>query len=120
MWLIATAAIALMGACAEPSATRTVTAGQSGTSIDLRVGDTLLITLDGNPSTGFDWAPVGSVSPVLDLAERTFTPSGTALGASGTVTFRFSAAAPGTIHLVMKLQPELGIRAVAAPLSRPR
>lgn len=99
--LIATVAIVLLAACAEQPATRTVTAAQSGTSVELRVGDTLVVALDGNPTTGFDWALVGSVTPPLELAERTFTPSGTALGAPGTVSYRFKAAAPGTTRIVM-------------------
>lgn len=78
-----------------------MTFAQSGSSIDLRVGDTLLVALDGNPTTGFDWALVGPASPALDLAERSFAVSSTALGAPGTVTYRFRAVAQGSTDLVM-------------------
>ena len=91
----------LLASCAAQPTTRTVTFLQSGSSIDLRVGDTLLVALDGNPTTGFDWELVGSASPALDLAERSFAPSSAALGAPGTVTYRFKAAAQGSTDLVM-------------------
>ena len=99
--LITVMSLLFLASCTAQPSTRTVTLAQSGSSIDLRVGDTLLVALEGNPTTGFDWALVGSASPALDLVERTFAPSSTALGASGTVTYRFKAAAQGNTDLVI-------------------
>ena len=87
--------------CAPQPTTLTVGASQSGSSIDLRVGDTVVVALESNPSTGFDWALVGSTAPVLDPGQRTYTSSGTALGAPGTVTYRFRAMAEGSTRLVI-------------------
>jgi inhibitor of cysteine peptidase len=99
--LVTVLSLLFLASCAAQPATRTVTFAQSGSAIDLRVGDTLLVALEGNPTTGFDWALVGSASPALDLAERSFAPSSTALGAAGTVTYRFKAVAQGSTDLVM-------------------
>lgn len=99
-WL-ALVMILLGVSCAARAETVNVGAAQSGGSIDLRVGDTLVVRLDSSPSTGFDWAVVGSTAPVLDLGERTYTTGGTALGAAGTATYRFRAVAEGSTHLVI-------------------
>lgn len=100
-WL-ALVLILLGVSCTARAETVNVGAAQSGASIDLRVGDTLVVRLDSNPSTGFDWAVVGSTAPALDLSERTYTTGGTALGAAGTVTYRFRAAAEGSTQLVIR------------------
>lgn len=87
--------------CAPQPTTLTVGAAQSGASIDLRVGDTLVVALESSPSTGFDWALVGSAAPVLDPGQRAYTSSGTALGASGAVTYRFRAVTEGNTRLLI-------------------
>lgn len=37
-----------------------------------RVGDTIVISLDSNPTTGYDWTPVSYNSAILKLEGRTF------------------------------------------------
>lgn len=100
VWL-ALILIILTASCAPGAETVNVGAAHSGTPIDLRVGDTLVVGLESNPSTGFDWAMAGSSAPVLDLAERTYAPGGPALGAAGTVTYRFRAMAEGSTRLII-------------------
>ena len=93
--------ILAVASCAPQPTTLTVGAAQSGASIDLRVGDTLMVALESNPSTGFDWVLIGPTAPALDPGQRTYASSGTALGAAGTVTYRFRAAAEGTARLLI-------------------
>lgn len=73
----------------------------NGAVVDLRVGDTLDLSLPGNPSTGFSWSPdVPLVGSVLEpLGSPGFRPSGTGLGAGGEVTLRYRAATPGQFRL---------------------
>jgi inhibitor of cysteine peptidase len=93
--------ILALASCAPQPTTLTVGAAQSGATIDLRTGDTVVVALESNPSTGFDWVLVGPAAPALDSGQRTYASSGTALGAPGTVTYRFRAVAEGTTRLVM-------------------
>lgn len=37
-----------------------------------RVGDTVVLSLDSNPATGYDWTPVSYNSAILKLKGRTF------------------------------------------------
>ena len=73
----------------------------SGRSIATSVGDEIVVSLEGNPTTGFDWAVVGPIAPVLEQIDRTFTPQSSALGAGGTVRYRFRTAAAGTTTLTL-------------------
>jgi inhibitor of cysteine peptidase len=77
---------------------QTVAAGeaQSGSQVDLQVGDTLEITLESNPSTGYRWSQLTLDTSILrPLGEAEFRPAGSLLGASGTETFRFATARAG-------------------------
>jgi predicted secreted protein len=67
--------------------------------MELGVGDTLLLSLESTPGTGFDWNLSSPPTSMLELAERTVTPSGTLPGGPATVTYRFRAAAAGEATL---------------------
>lgn len=79
-----------------------LTKADKGSSVSLKVGDTLSIALDSNPSTGYSWqiaqndktllAPLGD--PTFDLGPKT-----PLAGASGTETFNFQAAGKGSATL---------------------
>jgi inhibitor of cysteine peptidase len=67
-----------------------VTEEVNGTQINLIEGDTLLVTLESNPSTGYRWE-IDAIAPEVlqQVGEPLFQPSSNQLGAGGTETFRF-------------------------------
>ena len=47
-----------------------LTESDSGRTLDLRVGDTIMVALSANKSTGFDWYPRHGAGDVQILAEK--------------------------------------------------
>lgn len=92
----------------------------SGSSIRLAPGQTLEISLAGNPTTGYSWTTEAGGDPVLRAAgEPTYAPDtdgGTLVGGGGTYTFAYEGAGPGTtrIELAYRRAWETGV----APLER--
>jgi inhibitor of cysteine peptidase len=68
----------------------------SGSMIELHVGDQVEIVLAGNPTTGYVWE-VGSpdITVVRQVGDPQFKPDSEAVGAGGTLTLLFEAIAPG-------------------------
>lgn len=92
-----------MAGCTGSSSTAQVTIDETsaGKTVSLKVGDTLEVRLEGNPSTGYEWsvaAPSGSA--LTQVGERTFVSKSTLLGAPGVYIFRFKAESKGTEELV--------------------
>ena len=74
--------------------------GDCGSSVDLNTGDALVLDMDGNPTTGYVWEVESSDPAVIKSAgEPEFNADSTAVGAGGTVTFRFTAVAKGQATL---------------------
>lgn len=71
-----------------------------GRTISLRRGQRLIVSLPGNPTTGFVWEELPGASEVLvRQGEPTYTSKGTALGAGGLYRFSFVAVAGGKVPL---------------------
>ena len=69
---------------------------KAGSLLSLHRGDKLIVTLPGNPSTGFGWQLATGADPMLvRLGEPIFTRGGKAFGTGGVYRFTFRAAAPG-------------------------
>lgn len=92
------------GTTVESSAIVTVTG--SG-PVSLRVGQQLDVTLESNPTTGYDWlidaAPDAAV--IEQAGEPSYQPAPVAsnvVGSGGTTTFRFDARAAGTTTVVLR------------------
>lgn len=82
------------------TSTRQLTEADNGRLIELNVGDTLEITLPGNPTTGFQWEVDSVDSAILrQVGESKFEPSNNAVGSGGQVTFRFEAVGTGQTEL---------------------
>jgi inhibitor of cysteine peptidase len=82
--------------------TKTLTAVDNGTAIELQPGDELIVRLDENPTTGYRWEIDrldGPLEPIADSYEM--SAPGT-IGGGGSHEFRFRAASPGTAHLTLK------------------
>jgi len=84
-----------------------VVASVSGSQIELKKGQTLVLTLESNPTTGYQWEVIECEESILQQkGEAEFKSSDTgnppASGKGGTETFRFDAqsAGKGTLKLV--------------------
>jgi len=77
-----------------------ITGQDAGTTVGLRVGELLEVTLAGNPTTGYMW-DVASVDPnILKPVEQLeFQADSKAIGSPGKLTLRFEAARPGKTPL---------------------
>ncbi len=80
---------------------RAVTNADAGTTITIQPGEMVIVTLPGNPTTGYRWEPVGAVTDsILQAVPGTdYQPAGTAIGGSGTFLFRYKAVGTGTAVL---------------------
>lgn len=82
-----------------------VTAADNGGEVALKPGETLTITLESNPTTGYSWQVMEINSTVLlqqGEPEYEQSPNSEGLvGAGGMERFRFEALAPGETTLVL-------------------
>jgi inhibitor of cysteine peptidase len=79
-----------------PEAQATVNEADAGSTVELRVGDTMEVVLDGNPTTGFSWETAAVDASVLkQLGDPGFQPDTSLLGSGGKFTFRFEAVGSG-------------------------
>lgn len=103
-------AIALPAGAAVVSRTVTVGSAANGKSLELKKGDTLVVRLAANPTTGYDWAIV-SKPKALELVKSTFlVPHSNAVGQGGTDVFRFSVrSGQGRLELAYRRSWEKGI-----------
>jgi inhibitor of cysteine peptidase len=105
-------AAATLGACGSKDdgagdnmAAGDVTVTASG-PVSVKVGQTLVVTLASNPSTGYSWA-ISTAPDAAVLAQDgdlTYTPSNPDVvmpGSGGTESVRFTAKAAGTTTLVL-------------------
>jgi predicted secreted protein len=73
-----------------------VTEAEAGEDFALAVGDTLVVRLAANPTTGYDWRLVSTNATLLPAAgDPQYAQAGELVGAGGVVTFRFLAEAAG-------------------------
>jgi len=65
--------------------------------ITLRIGDRLMIALEGNPTTGYEWMNtlLYEFETLREIREVEFRPDSTLLGAGGLFLFRYEAVAEG-------------------------
>lgn len=80
-----------------------ITDQDNGKDIDLPAGDTLVLRLESNPSTGFGWAIKGDPSP-LKLVKSSTKKNGQnshVVGAPVTQEFRLRAASAGMASLTL-------------------
>ena len=63
----------------------------NGTTVSLHRGDTLVVRLAGNPSTGYRWSTVRVPASLQLVAAQYVAPKPQRPGAGGTYVFRFRA-----------------------------
>jgi len=82
--------------------TTIVTASDNGTTITSHLGDTILVRLNENPTTGYRWQ-IERLDGPLELGEDSFQVSvGALIGSGGTREFRFRSTSVGTAKLELK------------------
>ena len=108
--IVVTALVLAGGALAG----RTVTIGQkaNGTTVHLKAGDRLRVSLAGNPSTGYTWKVLKVDRTVLEPGVWSYKPGGTNPGSGGVETRAFSAVKAGTTRLKLG-QVQAGSKRVA-------
>lgn len=85
--------------------THTLTAAQAGRVVTLRVGDTLRVELEENPTTGYRWQAQPVEAGVLEPASTSYEAAGEhAAGSGGTARLDFRAARPGRVTLRLELR----------------
>ncbi len=104
---LSTVLFAACGSEAEPAeSNRTIelTAADSGSTLSLRPGDEVVVTLESNATTGFDWQlETDPATEVLDLVDSEYVAPDTELvGAGGEEVWRFVATGEGTTHVAMR------------------
>jgi inhibitor of cysteine peptidase len=86
----------------EPAAPIHLTAKDSSSTQVMQVGQELNVTLEANPTTGYQWAVDGLIPAQLTMpAQPKFTASSNAIGSGGTQVWTLAAknAGKGTLKL---------------------
>jgi inhibitor of cysteine peptidase len=80
-----------------------VTSNDDGKQLNARVGEKIVITLDGNPSTGYTWEPKELDASMIQQVGSTEFKSGSPglVGAGGTLILTFKVLKPGTTTLTL-------------------
>lgn len=86
----------------------------NGGQVEMEVDQTLVISLESNPTTGFRWELIEVEDPILQsMGEAEYQPSESkeVVGAGGTEIFRFKAVSTGqmTLTLVYRRPWEEGV-----------
>jgi len=94
--------VVLVVSC-SPAKPVSLTAADNGSQVKVNSGDQIVITLDGNPSTGFSWE-AKNLDPTMfeQVGEPTFVSSNPGMvGAGGSLTLTFKALKAGTVPLTL-------------------
>lgn len=99
--LLSALLVAMLASCGQPQPTVTkLTAKDADSTVTLRVGDSLEIALEGNPTTGYTWETAPGAGSLLEQrGEREFKPDSSALGSGGMFMLRFKAIQQGEAQL---------------------
>ena len=96
-------------------ATITIDPNSTDQQIDVRVGDSIVVALPENPTTGFRWTIRTDLLPVAELLSDTFDPvAGEMFGAPGVRRFTFDATQTGRATLWLENCQEWEPNAAAA------
>jgi len=84
---------------------RTISVGETenGKTVEMNAGDTLKISLAGNPTTGYNWYVSSVDTQVLtQVGDPSFVASSNAMGAGGIITLTFQAPLAGETSLQLQ------------------
>ena len=78
-----------------------ITQDDQGRTFEANQGDLIVIRLEENPTTGYEW----EMSPVLELLDSDYSPDpGILMGRGGTRTLRFRAKSSGSEQIQLRLR----------------
>ena len=100
-YILALALLMLVpAACSQAADPVNISESDAGKTIELKKGDTLVVSLEGNITTGFNWemAAPGPAN-LKQIGEPEVTPTSGLVGASGTIVLKFSAVQTGQATL---------------------
>lgn len=83
-------------------ATIEVAGTDEGATISAAVGDTIVLRLPDNPTTGYQWELDPLPGTGLVAVESGFEPTSDLMGSGGTATWALQAQAPGTTVVRLK------------------
>ena len=94
--------ITMITAC-SPAKNVVLTASDNGKQVNFKVGEQIVITLNGNPSTGYSWEAKDLVTAIFEqVGDPVFQSSNPALvGSGGTLTLTFKTLKVGTSPLTL-------------------
>ncbi len=97
-------ALALMmlflAGCSQAADPVNITASDAGKTIQLKKGSTLVVSLEGNFTTGYTWEMADPAPAILkQVGDPEVTPTSDAIGAPGTIVLKFSAVQTGQAAL---------------------
>jgi inhibitor of cysteine peptidase len=95
---------AVVSACAPgPKPAIDLTAKDNGSNQTLAVGQQLRVTLDANPTTGYQWSVDGPLpSQLTQVGSAVYTSHSNAIGGGGSDLWTFVGASAGTGSLKLK------------------
>ncbi|MCD5995140.1 protease inhibitor I42 family protein [Pseudomonas sp. CDFA 602] len=104
--LIAPLSLALLAACAQTPKNIVSIDSKSDCPLTLSTGQTLILTLPSNPTTGFRWLTQNPAQGILrSLGPEVYATEGKeVIGSGGQSVWRYKAADKGTGHLMMVYQ----------------
>jgi len=96
------ASLALSG-CSSASGPIVLSEKDAGSVQQLAVGQRLEITLEANPTTGYQWAVDGGLPPCIEqIGEPEYKAQSSAIGGGGTETWTFAGKSAGQGDLKLK------------------
>lgn len=100
---IISAGLLILASALSSCSSRSIEIGleDNGSSHTIRKGQTLVVSLESNPTTGYSWQPVFDAQFLEQIGEAEFDPESDLVGAGGMETFRFKALQPGTTTLTL-------------------
>ncbi|MBA4383116.1 MAG: hypothetical protein C0410_00115 [Anaerolinea sp.] len=80
-----------------------INADDNGSTIEMKKGETLYLSINGNPTTGYTWEVESVDQNILQSAgEPDYKSDSAMVGSGGTYKFKFTALNPGTTALKLK------------------
>jgi inhibitor of cysteine peptidase len=101
--LVTLAMVLLLATACSPTKQANLTAADKGGQVEIKVGEQIVIQLDGNPSTGYTWEAKDLDTTMFEqVGDPAFTSSNPSLvGSGGTLTLTFKALKAGTTTLTL-------------------
>jgi len=112
VFLVLLLPIIICASCARTTpSVKKITARDVASTVQMKLGDTLEIALEGNPTTGYTWAVASKVAQLQQQGEWELKRDSNLIGAGGTIILRFKAVREGeaTLQLIYHRVWEKGV-----------